>query len=200
MRTCNSTISRAQSIVSVIYLILLVMADAAAKKTYFIRTKENTPLETFQSWIQELDNGQGTQIVHDHVYNQAYVTNLTPDEANQVQQKDFILFVFEQGEPQKVNLTRAVPLPRSVDQDLFSPAQSNGKPRFDRRFLETVGSLIDQKKFISWNKPGRPPINAQYVSDNNDGEGVDIYFFDTGINLNVEVPFPFPILKDQFVK
>ncbi|KAJ5570548.1 uncharacterized protein N7459_009978 [Penicillium hispanicum] len=186
MRGFSAAVSKASLLILAGCFLLSAMADAATKKSYFIRTKEDTSLETFQSWVQELDNGQGRQIVHDRVYHQSYVTNLTATEAEQVKQKDFILFVYEQGEPLLINASRAIPHSQPGDGPSIPQARWTRKSPVHERTMEGVRTLNTQQRFISWNQGGRPPIDAQYESDDNDGEGVDIYIIDTGFNLNLE--------------
>lgn len=187
MRCFSAAASQASLLFLAVCVLLSTMADASTKKSYFIRTKENTSLETFRSWIQELDKGQGTQIVYDHVYHQSYVTELTAAEAEQVKQKDFILFVYEQGEPLQANASRALPRSQPGDEQSNPRARSSRKLPIQERTVESKGTLNLQKKFISWNQRGRPPITAPDVFDDNDGEDVDVYIIDTGFNLNLEV-------------
>lgn len=171
---------------------LLAMAEASTKKSYLISTKNHTSLEVFRSWIQKLDGSSGIQIVHEHIEHQSYVTELTPSEAEEVKRTDFIRSVHEQGEPITVRSHRAAPSSGLNDTELAPHAYSSRKSGLEERKVVDHGTLTNQKKWLSWNQEGRPPIDAQYVTDDNEGEGVDIYLIDTGFNVHLEVSFSLP--------
>ncbi|KAJ6130036.1 tri m 2 allergen [Penicillium capsulatum] len=175
----------ASLLVLALCFLLLTLVEALTKKSYLVTTKDNTSLETFHSWIQKLDEGSGIQIVHEHVDHQSYVTDLTPDEADEVRKKSFIESVFEQGEPHEVRLSRAIPSSR-LDKGFISSAQPSPKSPLEQRKVEGHGTLNTQMKMMSWNGMGRPPITAQYETDQNGGEGVDLHIIDTGFNVHLE--------------
>lgn len=184
----------ASLLVLALCFLLLTLAEASTKKSYLITTKDNTSLETFHSWIQKLDESSGIQIVHEHVDHQSYVTDLTPAEANEVSKKSFIEFVFEQGEPREVRLSRATPSSRLDDKEFISYAQPSPKSPLEQRKVEGYGTLNTQMKMMSWNGMGRPPITAQYETDQNGGEGVDLHIIDTGFNVDLEVPLSLSVI------
>ncbi|KAJ5178794.1 hypothetical protein N7492_002004 [Penicillium capsulatum] len=173
-------------LVLILCFLLLTIAESSSKTSYFIRIKDNTPLETLRSWIQTLDRGSGIQTVYEHVDHQSYVIELTPAEADEIKKTDFIHSVYERGEPRDARSNHAIPSSRLDEEHFITDDQPSHKPSLQQRAIVDHGALTNQKRWISWNEPGRPPITEGYVTDDNGGEGVDIYIMDTGFNVDLE--------------
>lgn len=161
--------------------LLFAITEASSKQSYHIRTKEHTSLQTFQSWIQELDNSTGTQIVHENEDHQGYVTTLTSAEAEEVKQKDFILSVHDIGPPD-----HAIP-PSQPKTPHLARARADRRRHLDRRGIGFWDTEIRQQVFMSWNEPGQPPDGLSYAVDSNMGEDVDLHIIDGGFNMERDV-------------
>lgn len=180
-------------LVLAISFLLMTITEALAKRSYLIQTKDHTPLETFHTWTQKLDGNSGIQIAHANVDHQSYVTELTPAEAEEVKQTDFIQSVYEQGEPRTARNHRAVPNSQLDHRKPAPRAQSSRKSPLEQRTIVNQVTLSNQKRLISWNQRGRPPVDTSYLTDGNEGNGVDIYVIDSGFNVDLEVPSPCPL-------
>ena len=70
---------------------------------YMFTTKTGTSMSTFREYIRTLpDQGEGYQIVYELTPWQSYLTQLTPEEAEEVARQPFVNFIttiHESGDP-----------------------------------------------------------------------------------------------------
>ncbi|KAH7089519.1 peptidase S8/S53 domain-containing protein [Paraphoma chrysanthemicola] len=181
--------------------------------SHFILTKDGTSLETFNRFIQELDEGAGKAVTHDMsiIDHQSYTTNLTRSQAVDLLDKySFLLLVYarvfdirdlENGDGESFH---AIPRPTTQAQNmkLISEERKVGlrtsaiSPLAARTLRGGVSNAPYWKKMIS--SPFQNPLlrapaqDPPYLADDADGRGITIYVLDDGFDISLSNLSPQP--------
>lgn len=162
----------------------LAQANISTPEPYFIRTKRHTPREKFDQLVDEIDGNEGTQIAFKNLSHYSYITNLTDTQANEIRKKDFILLVAPRFLGQHEKRWESVPNSSNSSDDFLT---SHDRSLLEPRVTVSGRSLIEQQRFISFNRMGQPPLSAKYKRDDSEGQNVRLFMMDSGFNLEIPV-------------
>lgn len=177
-------------------------------RIYFIATKTNTPVEDFNRFVQELDNGVGKKSIG--LFRQTYETSLNATQAEGLYNKyPFLMLVhtyvnsnideadvgekeFFHAIPKRRNAERVAPV---LDAHLWGLEGTTNKPVYTplhpRALLPEDVNAPYWKKMISSpfkQPPPQPPANdPPYTADDSGGKGTTIYVLDDGFDISQPV-------------
>jgi subtilisin family serine protease len=174
---------------------------------YYIATKWDTPVELFENFVKELDDGIGKAELLD--YRQTYETNLTSARADEIKAKyPFLLIVYADVVNPKDLESDAEEfhaIHRARGQQLASTALETDRKLIENPTFPLADSILPRapitggenapywKKMIS--SPFRqPPLrptaeDPPYAADDSGGRGTTIYVLDDGFDINSPVSF-----------
>jgi len=176
---------------------------------YYFASRWGTPAEKFKSFIQELDGGIGELEITK--YDQAYRTNLTSANADDIQAKyPFLLLASEDtSDPDDIDFEReqyhAIPRSRTSPDSSHGPHAISESPAAEEKAsmgfpLKPRGFLPEERDAPYWKKmissPFQDPLQRNpsqdppYVRDESQGRGTTIYILDDGFDLNSAVSPP----------
>ncbi|OAL01554.1 subtilisin-like protein [Phaeosphaeriaceae sp. SRC1lsM3a] len=173
--------------------------STAQPLTYFIATKWDNPIATFNQFVQELDGGAGKADAQEH--RQTYTTSLNASQAESLQAKyPFLLVVYtDKGQVGDVGLGddkeifHAIPRQRRNEiiasgSDVLHAEEKSSDKLSPRQLLPEDPNAPYWKKMISSpfrQPPLQPPsMDPPYLVDDSGGEGVTIYVLDDGFDLS----------------